>query len=172
MIFNGQIRNITTDFRSGESQITFSIPKASLEAANSLVEKPLEIEANIYSPKRTRQANRLFWKCIQLFADALSIDNWEAYMYMLKRYGVFTSITIRKDAYEDFKRFYRETEIIGEDGDRYVVNCYHGSHEYNVHEFSRLINGVKDEMHELGIHLPMTDEELERSLKLWGRSHP
>lgn len=152
--------------------ISFSIPKTSLKGSDSLIQTDVEVEVRKYSPKRTQGANRLLWKCLGIFAEAIGTDNWSAYLYMLKRYGQFTTVEILKEAYETFKSYYRACEIVGETDERYIVNCYYGSHEYSVKDFRRLIDGVMDEMRELGLHLPMTDEEMERSLALWSKSHP
>lgn len=172
MIFRSKINSIQHDYTTNEYALILRIPKTSIEAADSLKDKDIEVEVKKYSPKRTQQANRLLWKCLGIFADAIGVDNWAAYLYMLKRYGQFTQIEISKEAYETFKQYYRACEIIGETETRYIVNCYYGSHEYSTKDFSRLINGVIDEMNEMGLHLPMTEEELERSLALWGKSHP
>lgn len=172
MIFKSRLNNIQHDYITGQYVVSFQIPKASIEAVNSLKDVDVEVEVKKYSPKRTQQANRLLWKCLGLFADAIGVDNWSAYLYMLKRYGQFTTIEIKKEAYETFKQYYRACDVVGETEETYIVNCYFGSHEYSVKDFSRLINGVIDEMNELGVHLPMTQEELERSLALWGKSHP
>lgn len=171
MIFRSRIKNIQQDYKTGEWLLTLTIPKMSLSSAESLIQTDIEVEAIKYSPKRTQAANRLLWKCIGIFADAIGTDNWSAYLYMLKRYGQFTNIEIKKEAFETFKSYYRACEIVGETDERYIVNCYYGSHEYSVKDFTRLINGVMDEMRDLGLHLPMTDEELQRSLKVWGKSH-
>lgn len=172
MIFRSKIKNIQQDYATGEWLITMTIPKTSLKGADSLVESELEVEAIKYSPKRTQGANRLLWKCIGVFAEAIGADNWSTYLYMLRRYGQFTTIEIIKEAYDKFKEYYRATDIVGETEDKYIVNCYYGSHDYSVKDFTRLINGVQDEMNELGLHLPMSDEELERSMALWAKSHP
>lgn len=172
MIFRSQIQRIEHDYATGDYNVVCRIPKALLTEAESLMQTDVEIEVKKYSPKRSKDANRLLWKCLGIFAEAIGIDNWSAYLYMLKRYGQFTTIEIKQEAYEKFKEYYRACDIVGETDDTYIVNCYFGSHEYSVKDFSRLINGVIDEMHEMGLSLPMTEEEMKRSLEIWAKSHP
>lgn len=111
---------------------------------------------------RSKDANAYMWACIGMIADKLTADKWSIYLEMLKRYGKFTHIVIRKEAYESFVKSWRECEIVSEKeikGEWWLgVNAYYGSHLYNTKEFSSLLDGIISEVKELGLTPPPTED--------------
>ncbi len=127
---------------------------------NDYNDKKLVIEVKQYRKKRSDEANRYFWKCIQILAEGLGNDNWDQYLLELERYGRFTAMIIRQDAYTDLQNMWRETKITGERRDKdgtlyYDVNCYYGSSTYDSAEFSRLLNGVIEDIKDAGLEVPI-----------------
>ncbi len=127
---------------------------------NDFNDKKLMIDFQKYRKKRSNEANRYFWKCVSILAAGLGNDNWDQYLMELERYGKFTTMIILQDAYPDFQNMWRETKITGERRDKdgkeyYDVNCYYGSSSYNSAEFSRLLNGVIDDLKEAGLDVPV-----------------
>lgn len=120
---------------------------------------------NIERPKskRTLDANAYLWVCIGTIAKEVSITAWDCYLMMLKRYGQYTSTAIRADAYEQFKKRWRECEIVDEftsDGEKfYRILCYFGSSKYTKNEFAKLLNGIISEIQEMGLPVPPTRQD-------------
>lgn len=171
MNFSGEIRNISQDWTSGEIQITLSVrERTALIEADSLKGSVLDIDIKKHRNKRSINANALLWVCLGRIAEKLQTDKWEVYLRMLKRYGQFTYICVKPNVVEAVKSQWRECEELGTleiNGQKAVqMLCYFGSHTYNVQEFSRLLDGVVDEMKEIGLQ-PPTSEEMKRSLALW-----
>lgn len=146
----------------GNNLVTVNIGKSEKkvhELYNNLYDKNLKIKMNILKEKRSDNANRLFWKCVYLLADALHNDNWDQYLMELERYGKYTTLIVRQDAYQDFINMWRETKIVGERKDKdgvmyYDVNCFYGSSTYDTAEFARLLDGVMKDMEDAGISIP------------------
>lgn len=99
----------------------------------------------------------------------LNVPAWDMYLYSLERYGKYTYIQILESAYEDLKRMWRETKVVGDfmsvnpitrEKEKYLeVLCFFGSSTYNSKEFSRLLEGVISDMEQMGLERP-TDEHL------------
>ena len=128
---------------------------------NDFNDKDILVDVKKYKKMRSNEQNRYFWKCVALLAAALGNDNWDQYLMELERYGKYNNIIIRKDAYNDFRNMWRETRIVGERRDKegnefYDINCYYGSSSYDTAEMSRLIDGVKQDMADAGISIPVS----------------
>lgn len=147
----------------GNNLVVFNIGKDDKtlhKIFNDFNEKNLLITLQKYRKKRSNEANRYFWKCISILAAGLENDNWDQYLTELERYGKFISMIIRQDAYADLQNMWRETKITGERRDKdgqiyYDVNCYYGSSTYDSAEFSRLLNGVIEDIKDAGLDIPI-----------------
>lgn len=175
MNFIGKIENIMSDWKTGKMLITFSLEdKSALAEVESLKDARLSVEAKKWRNRRSIDANRMLWASIGEIAKVLNADKWEIYLSLLKRYGEFTYICIKQKALETFKVQWRECEVIGEveiGGEKAVqLLCYFGSHTYDTKQFSRLLQGTIDEMKELGIQ-PPPSEDMRRALELWEKSN-
>lgn len=126
-----------------------------------LAEKVLDLDLKVYREKRSLQANRLFWHCIGELAKYMRADKDEIHDLMLRRYGTFT-YQIIKPKKEVFDRLAQCWEGIIEDRGEIYNNGIHGrqilmiypSRFYNTEEFSRLLDGVLDDMKQAGIETP------------------
>ena len=140
-----------------------------LEDIEKLKGKDLTIGLSRYRKKRSVDANAFLWKCLGDMAAVLGVTAWDMYLYSLERYGKYTYIQILESAYEDLKRMWRETKVVGDfmsvnpitgDREKYLeVLCFFGSSTYNSKEFSRLLEGVISDMEQMGLERP-TDEHL------------
>lgn len=172
MEFTGTLIGLAKDYASNEWRITFSVnEREALEAANELKEHPLSVVAKIFRKRRSIDANRLLWKCISDIAYAQHLDKWEVYLEKLKAHGKSYPVTIPAEAFETLKATWRECEAVGEWTDEFGVKrmsviCYPGSHLYNTEEFSHLLDDVIEDMNDLGLQ-PPTSEEMRRSLEEW-----
>lgn len=133
-------------------------------------EKDKIFELKEKSGKRSLDANGLLWVCLQEIAEAVKSDKWTIYLQMLKRYGKFDYVIVKKKAVEAMKRQWREIEEVGEisvNGQPAVqLLCYYGSSTYNKKEFSVLLDGVISEMYEMGL-TPPPDKQTRELLEKW-----
>ena len=132
-----------------------------------------EWDLSEHKEKRSLDANGLLWACLQEIAQAIRSDKWSVYLQMLKRYGKYDYVIVKKKAVEAMKKQWRELEEVGEidiHGESAVqLLCYYGSSTYDTKEFSRLLTGVIDEMREMGL-TPPPDRQTQELLKKWKAS--
>lgn len=123
--------------------------------------------------KRSLDANGMLWACLQEIAAAINSDKWSVYLQMLKRYGKYDYVIVKKKAVDAMKKQWRELEEVGEidiHGETAVqLLCYYGSSTYDTKEFSRLLTGVIDEMREMGL-TPPPDRQTKELLSQWKAS--
>lgn len=173
MRFTGDLRKPLIDCDTMRPLIIFSPNEDFSQAYEELKDcKKLSLEIKRYRRKRSLDANGLLWHCLDEIAKHIHTDKWSVYLKMLRRYGVFTYIVVKKSAVEKMMEQWRECEIVGEidiNGESAVqLLCYFGSSTYDTSEFSRLLDGVISEMKEMGIQTP-TSKEMRRSLDEWGK---
>ena len=127
-----------------------------------------------HKDKRSKDANALMWHCIGEIARAVSKDKWEVYLDMLKHYGQFTYVLCKPQAVDKLRKSWRETEVVGEvnvNGQKSVqVLCYYGSSTYNSTEFSKLLDGIINEMEQMDLEPPMP-REVQEALKEWEKQN-
>ena len=131
-------------------------------------EKFLNVDIDVPKKKRSLDANALLWACIGEIAAKTGRDKWTEYLALLKEYGKFTYVVVKKNAVEAMQAQWRETEIVGD----YEVNgqpavqmlCYFGSSTYNSKEFSVLLDGTIEAMKDLGLEPPPSGD-MARALK-------
>lgn len=172
MRFTGKFQGVTTDWKTGEHKIMFSVNEPSALAEIEKIQEceKLSIIAEKYKEKRSIDANGMLWACIGEIAKATTppLDKWDVYLLMLKRYGQYTYICVKPNAVEAMKAQWRECEIVGEidiNGKKAVqLLCYFGSSTYNTKEFSVLLEGVVSEMVEMGLQ-PPPSKEMRRALE-------
>ena len=132
-----------------------------------------EWDLSEHKEKRSLDANGLLWACLQEIAQAIRSDKWSVYLQMLKRYGKFDYVIVKKKAVEAMKRQWRELEEVGEidiHGQTAVqLLCYYGSSTYDRKEFSVLLDGVISEMKEIGL-TPPPDRQTRELLEKWKAS--
>jgi hypothetical protein len=122
--------------------------------------------------KRSLNANGLLWACISEIANKIGHDKWSVYLNMLKSYGQYTYVLCKPHAVAKMKEIWRETEEIGEvdvNGQKSVqLLCYYGSSTYTTKEFSRLLDGVIQEMKNIGLE-PPPSEQMKEALLAWSK---
>lgn len=160
------------DFRliesdSGECELVLSVPKESVYAAKVITKelrnKDTEYMATIELKKRKRSLdqNALMWALLTIYAQAQgggrrgSLQPEDVYMQMLSKYGVAEFIMTVPEAEETLKNAFRVVKKV--DSRTYngkemaVFKCYYGSSTYDTKQMSDLINGIFDELAQLGI---------------------
>ena len=167
MEVRARVHDVSFD-TDGHQRVCFTLDRR-VEMAD-LKDVDLRLKAVRWREKRSLNANALLWACIDKIASSLRTDKWNVYLMMLKRYGKFTYVIVPDGAVEKMKEMWRELEVVGEVNvngrDATQLLCYYGSHTYDTKEFSRLLDGVIDEMKELGLQTPQ-EEDMERALQNW-----
>lgn len=154
----GRLTGIQVPFRSEKAVISFEVT-ADPADVERYKDKELDITIVRHSKKRGLAANAMLWACLGEIASAARTDNWSAYLYMLERYGKYSTVLIKAEALPDLRRVWRETRVVGEREDGMVeVLCFYGSSTYTTEEFSRLLDGVVSDMKELGLTPPPSRE--------------
>lgn len=158
MEFKAKLEKIPLKVADGHYVLSFDLgknPHIAYDVYEQYMNTPVKVEIKKFKEKRSDEANRKFWACISELADALELDNWDCYLKELKKYGKYDSIFCKKEAYAELTKVWRETEIVGErkgaDGDYYEVLCFYGTSTYNTKEFARLLNGVIEDMKDMGL---------------------
>lgn len=120
--------------------------------------------------KRSLDANAYLWKLSTEIANVLRADKESIYVDMLKKYGQSDVVSVLSTV--DVKGYFKYYDEFGKgyvNGKEFThYRVYKGSSEYDVQEFSILLDGVIDEAKNLDIEVI---SERERSLMLeeWGR---
>ena len=165
----GRIADISRSL-NGKFRITFEVDDQPSELSDDL----LDITFQKHREARSLDANGLMWVCLQQIAQQLGITKWDAYLRELKEWGQFTYIVVKERAVEDFRKMWRETEIVGKvniNGQTGVqLLCYYGSHLYNTKEFSVLLDGIIQDMKSIGLQ-PPASKEMQQALALWEKEH-
>lgn len=178
MQFTGKLSNISVDWQTGQTVISFTVNEAAAmkDIENIQNVEKLDIKAVKFRKKRSLDANGMLWACLGDIAKAMNppVDKWEVYLQMLKRYGRYTYICVKPHVVEAMKMQWRECEVVGEvdiNGQKAVqMLCYFGSSTYDSKEFSILLEGVVSEMKEMGLVLPPSGD-IKRALEQWGLKH-
>lgn len=175
MNFTGRLVGISRDFETSKPVLQLSVNE-SLYGINDLQDKDLSIKIVRKSQKRSLDANALLWHCIGEISKALNPprDKWEIYLESLRKYGKFSYVLMDEKAVDTFKRLWRETEVVGEvdvNGRTAVqLLCYYGSSTYNTKEFSVLLDGVIEDMKDLGLQPPIP-RDIRSALEEWERRY-
>lgn len=174
MEFTGKLLNISKDWQTGQFQATFTVNESSaVQFADEIKDcEKLSIKAEKYRERRSYNANKLMWDCLDKIAKSMSPpeDKWTLYLSKLKAYGKYTYICVKPNAVEKMKLLWRETEVVGEidiNGEKAVqMLCYFGSSTFDTKEFSILLDGIIADMQNMGLQTPTT-KEMQRALEQW-----
>ena len=149
----GRILSCTKDLTTGRYVITISVPDEPV----ALTEK-VNVHISPIEKNRSLAANKLFWSLINKLAKALNEDSKYVYRQILKQYGEFECVHINRDhpeALSALMKEWRDFEIIGtrrESKEEYFeILCYYGSSKLDAKGFTRLIDGVKAELKNIGV---------------------
>lgn len=174
MNLTGRISGLLRDF-DGKVVISLTVNE-NVGEIDKLQGKTLDIKLTTHREKRSLDANALLWHCIGEISKSLypPRDKWEIYLEELKKYGKFSYVLLDEKAVEAFKRLWRETEVVGEvdvNGRKAVqLLCYYGSSTYDTKEFSVLLDGVIEDMKDLGLQPPLP-MDLKVALETWEKQH-
>lgn len=120
-------------------------------------------EVKPYHEKRSLNANSYFYVLQNKLAQVLKTSNDELHEQLIKRYSDVTIVTLpvnmKIKGFIKYFDIYNEGEIKGNPVIQYKV--YKPSHEMNIKEFSRLLDGLISECKEVGIETKTPNELLQ-----------
>lgn len=112
---------------------------------------------------RSRTQNAYYWAMLNQLARALGMGDMEVHKHMLAEYGVREVVYLREDVPEG--DFFEYCDVVGRGlikGQEFkTVHVYKRSSRMDSGEFSRLIDGMRDECAAQGIPVA-TPEEIAR----------
>lgn len=113
--------------------------------------------------KRTLTQNAYYWSMLNQLGKALRIPTSELHFFMLKEHAPYEVVTVRSDIdVSGYFRYYEATGTGFAGGHEFThYRIYKGSSHMDSTEFSRLVDGVREECEAQGISV-LTREEIAR----------
>lgn len=136
------------------------------EIIHWLFEQPQDGKERLYEikerkRKRTLTQNAYYWSMLNQLGKALRIPTSELHFRMLKEHAPFDVVSVRSDI--DVDGYFRYYETLGTgcaNGQEFThYRIYKGSSHMDSSEFSRLIDGAREECEAQGISV-LTREEI------------
>ena len=158
-----KITGLQLDYKTKKPIVSIEVD-ASPADIEKLFDLKLDLKLEKAKKKRSLDANAMLWACLADIAGATGMTNWDAYLYELKRYGKYTHILVKEEALEDIKALWRETQEVGKRGNMVELLCFFGSSTYSSSEFSKLLEGVINDMKDLGL-MPPPSSDMRRALE-------
>lgn len=104
-------------------------------------------------PRRSHTQNAYYWSLVNQLAAVMGVSDRQCHKWMLASYGVTERLYIRADVplaqYFEYYDVKNRTTIDG--ASYYEIAVYKGSSKMDSKEFSRLINGIREECEAQGI---------------------
>ena len=111
--------------------------------------------------RRSLTQNAYYWAMLNQLARKLGMPDSEVHLNMLRDYGVCEVMSVGMHVpLSDFFKYHDVMHFDWEGGEeRRIVKVYKGSSAMDSAEFSRLVNGMREECEAQGIDV-MTPEEI------------
>ncbi len=118
-------------------------------------------EARRKPRKRTTTQNAYYWAMLGKLAAKLRLPSSEVHLQMLREHGPYDAMDIRADVpLDDYFKYYDVVSTGTIKGQPYrLVKVYKRSSRMDSGEFSRLVDGLRDECRQQGIPF-MTPSEV------------
>ena len=168
MEIRGTVKGLTQDYGTRKITAAIEVSEGSAARLEELKGKDLKITLTVWREKRSKDANALLWACLSDIARVTGGTKEERYLDALRRYGQYTMVSVKPEAFNHWKAQWRECEVVGERNGMLDVLCYFGSSQYDVSEFALLLDGVIEDMRQAGIDTPL-QTELQEALDAWER---
>lgn len=153
---------------NGKTELTLTVSNESkynvkriLQTIRDSDKKPTAV-FDFLKNKRTLNQNSLMWELLTIYADTLNggrkggIMPEDLYIQMLAKYGVAEFIMTVPQAENTLKNAFRvvkKVDVRDYNGvEMAVFKCYYGSSKYDTKEMANLIDGIFDELAELGVN--------------------
>lgn len=173
-----KLDNITRNFKTNKLIISFE----ALDNINTLEEienaSELDLEISKHKEKRRPNANNYFWLMLQKLCENQELDPIEEYKKRVKELGIFRIMSTEAENVKTIKKIWEEKGIawfIEEFDTEYkgdiefkILHLYYGSSSFNTKYMSRLIDGVVQDCHAVGIETK-PQEEIKSLLESWNK---
>ncbi|MBR1445468.1 MAG: hypothetical protein IJ586_00065 [Alloprevotella sp.] len=111
--------------------------------------------------RRSLTQNAYYWALLGQLAAKMGMGHTELHRHMLREYGAYEIFSVREDV--PFEQYFRYCELLGEgtvNGRVFKhVRVFKGSSQMDSREFSRLLEGMRQECILQGIQV-MTPQEI------------
>ena len=127
-----------------------------------LVEQPQDKVFDIkeHRERRSLTQNAYYWAMLNKLAAKLGMGDGELHFHMLREYGVCDVFSVLEDV--PFRSYFRYSEKIGEgevNGKKFNhIKVYKGSSKMDSKEFTRLVDGMRQECELQGIDVKTPEE--------------
>ena len=121
-----------------------------------------EYEVREARRRRSLTQNAYYWAMLNRLGRVLGMGDSELHLNMLREYGVAEVVSLAMHV--PYREYFDYCDELGEDGGspaRRLVKVYKGSSRMSSLEFSRLIEGMREECEAQGIDVA-TPEEIAR----------
>lgn len=144
--------------------------------------RPYTAELKPRYEKRSLNANRYFWMMVDSYASVTGLKKYEIYRQIVRNIpGVCCETTLANDRVDDFVRAWKlhgsgseeesgwfcDVEPSVKDGES-DVRAYIGSSYYNAQQMAKLIDGIREECHDVGIADGYSDKEIQQMVEAYG----
>jgi hypothetical protein len=152
----------TTKINSFGKILQLEMPDEMVDEVASLqkyLAKGKKLTVTLKRETRSKDANAALWHLIGEMSIKLRTTKEELYRELLKRYGVFTHIVVKREAVEALAKLWNGAVVeLGEipmrnDQVGVQLQVYYGSSTYDTQQFARLLDGTISEAEEMGIYL-------------------
>lgn len=173
----GRIANVSFDYFSGKTLVTFAMDEQARDMVDELmgVEK-LTLKVGKFKKKRSLDANAYCWTLIGKIAEKTGVPKIEVYRQVIREIGGnYEIICVKQEAADAIRRGWEhnglgwQTDIMLSklDGCTNVV-LYYGSSTYDTEQMGRLIESVIQDCEALGIETK-SQAEIDSLLGAWSK---
>ena len=164
----------------GEWLLSFIVRDDPRKLIDKVKDKVLNIDVNLFSKKRSLDANSFCWAMCSDIGKAIRppIPKEEVYRKAIRDVGKFFPVPVRNDLIEEWKLSWSRNGVgwFAEVTDRSktpgytLMLSYCGTSVYTSSEMSVVLEYLKDEMEQLGLIIPLSKAEEERMMAEWQKA--
>lgn len=164
MKLNGRVSALRYD-ADGNAELTIIVSPESKWATKQIYQEAVQYEKSVvqitkWRKHRSRDQNAMLWALLEIMARAMggrkgSVTPQECYIAMLEKYGKAEYLLVLPETIDALKKVFRgiqEVERREYNGKEMVmVRAFAGSSTFTTAEMSELLDGVLDELAEMGV---------------------
>lgn len=169
----------------GEWVVSFTTKADPRLVFDKFKDDDVNVEIKKYFPHRSKSANDFMWAMCTDIGNAIypSIPKEEVYRKALweKRdeIGAFDTLHLRTEAIPTFRRIWEQrgtgwfTEVVdySQIPGCKVVLAFRGSSTFDTRQMNVILQSLKEDMMNMGIPIPFSQEEEERVMAQWGKAY-
>jgi len=163
----GMINGFSRDYESGNYQMTLEVDSRAAAAYDALKGKDIDVNLCEHKTRRSLDQNAIYWSIVNEIATAIKVSTSVMHNMLLRRYGfpliydgqvVYAMIPDGADekVLQDEQNHLKptsQTKVFADGTVRRTYMILRGSHDYDVKEMNRLIDGAVSEAKEMGVIL-------------------